>query len=190
MLDAHAPHSRPVHLFRLATAESEGATKVERDIHVLRLFNHEHVLAPCGMVPSTLANVGVVFDLLPHELSDALAGRPALTVTEETAALVAIALGLEFLGARRLYFSQMKMADVGLTATHVAKVRCFGLAAAKDNEQEAAVVAAYGGLMKEVLDASSHFKDDCLLGNVANRCIQGSVRSLCELTLDMQQVCE
>lgn len=189
VLDRETPHSKLVHVFRLATtARAEDSAKVERDVHVLQLFNHEHVLAPCGVVPTLSGIAGVVFDVLPHELRDALAGRPALTLTEEIGAVLAIALALEFLGARRLYFSQIKTADVGLTSAHVAKVRCFGVTTTEDNVQEAAVVVAYGWLLKEILDGSSHFKHEARVGDVADRCIDGRLCSLCELTLDMRQV--
>lgn len=188
VLDENTPDGKVVHAFRQAASAgmtSAATSNVARDIHVLQLFNAEHVLVPCGLVSAT-GQTAVVFEILPHELTDALAGKPALTVVEEVAALLATTLALEFLGARWLYFDRITLTDIGLTAELVAKVRCFGMTARENTVSEATVVMAFGKLLKEALDTSPHLKQKQQLGTVAKRCMDGwdSALALCTCTGD------
>lgn len=179
-----------LHLVRpAADASTSERTAFAREAHIYSLLSHEHLLALFGTV--TQANndiLGLVFPILPYELEDALAGQPALTPKQEVDALVGVGAGLEFLVARRLFFAEVVLADVGLSAAYVAKVRCAHVRPGGSEDQEKTVTAAYGRLVLAAAAVSKAINTRSDLMHIAQSCVSEAVSTVCALVLELTTV--
>ena len=184
---------QPLQLHLLRPRAEEGAWAsafFSREVQILKLLNHENVVGLAGtVVDARGAVVGALVPSLPHSLPNAWAGQPRIIPAQHRSILLEVCRALEFLGARRFHFAQLQPADVLLSATATAKLQCYGLRP-EDQQQgrEGAVVLAFGRLAQAALKAVPMLASDRDMAAFARDCSQGTIKTLCDLTLEAQQV--
>lgn len=153
-----------------------------------KLLSHENLQGLFGEVHSQQGVMAAVVRVLPYELRDALAGEPQLSRTEQLRALVDVAIGLEFLAARSLFFEGVSLEDVGLTLQRTAKLRCIGLCTTLRDGSDAGVIEAFGRFLEQATSISKVLAQVPAVGTLAKACATGTLKTLCDLVLEAQPV--
>jgi hypothetical protein len=160
-----------------------------REVQILKLLNHESVLGLAGIMVDAAGNlVGALSPRVPHTLQGAWCEEPHLELAQHRRVLLDVCCALEFLGARRILFAKIEVADVSLTHTLLAKVQCYGLRPGGESQDEAAVVAGFARILTAATKAVRGLALDTGMVTFAKKCTNGTIANLCDLMLEAQQV--
>jgi hypothetical protein len=184
-----ATQEQLLHVIRPAAASSEvDIHAIREEIQMGKLLNHENLQGLFGEVQGQQGVMAAVVRVLPYELRDALAGEPQLSRTEQLRALVDMAIGLEFLAARSLFFEGVSLDDVGLTLQRTAKLRCIGLCTILRSGSGTGVIVAFGRFLEEAASISKLLAQVPAVGTLAEACANGTLKTLCDLVLEAHPV--